>query len=159
MMRTQQGEECSPHCSSVPSGHSCRPLQSQVTGMHLSPHAACLVMLHLTSSALDEQKANPCQFLASLGTREHLFMRSCGEKVIQRKVLQLIPTTLGGFSTIKIHRTSAVMILGNCSFWWCGVGKLPFASIFPFEWGPLALFSKRPSYCSRSGLILKTLYE
>lgn len=159
-MRARYNEECTPHCSSGPSGRSCCPSQSQATGMHLSPHAACRVMLHLTSSALDEWKANPCEFLASSGTREHLFRRSCSEKVIQRKVLQLTPRrTLGGFSTIKIHRTSAVMIHGNCSFWWFAAGKLPFASVFPFEWGWLALCSKRPSNFFSSGLILKTLYE
>ena len=117
---TAQLGDSLPHCSSAPSGHSCSPLQSQATGMHLPPHAACLVAWHCISSALDDQEAKPSVFLASLGPGD-LFMISWSQCSLWKAFLTTTEENASEFSTLKTHAISPVMILGDRSFWFCGV--------------------------------------
>lgn len=126
--------------------HRARPRECIFPHRQLASSCYTLLRLHWT------KKASPWEFLATLGTREHFFMISCRQKVIQKTFFQLMlrkTLELGGGGEI-----------GNSCFRWCEVGGLPFASPFPPRIrGWLALCPKRPRHCFCSGLLLKTQYE
>ena len=132
-----------------PIRHSCSLLQSQATGMHLPPHAACRVMWHRISSALDDQEAKPSEFPAPLDPGD-LLVISCSQTLSLKDLPSA--TTEGkarGFSTLKTHEGSPLILeflpwgpffLMLWSCYWRSVIYLPLVLL---EWLRLALVPKK----------------